>query len=423
MAQDLDYYFPIDTETACTSKWGWSTIWLNKGQTSSCHRCHRFDIPLDNFAEFHNVPGKIKNRNDMLVGKWPGDGCEYCRDIEKAGGFSDRMHVNDIPGMAPVELKNNPTQTHVTPTTMEIFAYNTCNFKCTYCVPELSSRIHQEQNQFGDHKLFNSMPENILSKSQQEKLYNDYFEWLEDNVQKLVRLHLLGGETFLQHDLINKTIDLLERKPNPNLQLCIFSNFNPPEKYFKKYIEKIKYIWKQGNIDRLELTASIDCWGPQAEYVRFGLDCDKFEENFAYANDQQEEFLKLNVNQTVSSFTMKTMPELIRMMNKYNKHRTIGHYGQFVTGYEFMRPDVFSYETWEDTWSRIYSEMRSETIDHQQTIKIFSGMQSVMRQTNMHNASQIKDLYRYFNEIDRRRNTHWRDLWPELVIKDIDEQK
>lgn len=419
MKQDLDYEFPIQTKTACTSKWSWSTIWLNKGTTSSCHRCDEFKIPEDNFSSFHNVPRKIKNRQDMLKGIWPGDGCEYCRDIEQADGYSDRMHNNDIPGMAPLELKENPTEVYVTPTILEIFAENTCNFKCTYCNPFLSSRIEQEYKQFDPTW---KRPKDLPDQQQQKKLLNDFFDWLEQNVQKLVRLHLLGGETFIQHELMKRTLDILERNPSEGLQLCIFSNFNPPKKHFNNYIERIRYLWQQGNIGRFDLTASIDCWGPQAEYVRYGLDCNEFEENFAWAAEQPEEFLYLNVNQTVSSFTMKTMPDLIRMFNKYNKHRHIGHYAMLVDGYPFMRPEVFGYETWDSTWTRIYREMRSETIEDQQAIKILSGLQSVMRKRTDNDASKIKELYNYYDEIDRRRNTHWRDLWPELVIREIDEK-
>jgi len=412
MKQDLDWEFPIKTATGCTSKWSWSTIWLNKGKTSSCHRCDDFDIPLDDFSSFHNVPGKISNRQDMLKGIWPGDGCEYCRDIEQAGGFSDRMHNNDIPGMAPLELKENPTEVYVTPTILEIFAHNTCNFKCVYCNPELSSRIEQEERLFNPKFKAN----NVLPVESRKKILDDFFDYLELNIHKLVRLHLLGGETFIQHELMQRTLDILERNPSEGLQLCIFSNFNPPEKHFTNYIEKIRYLWQQGNIGRFDLTASIDCWGPQAEYVRYGLDCEKFEENFAFAAEQPEDFLWLNVNQTVSSFTMKTMPDLISMFNKYNTHRHIGHYAMLVDGFSFMRPEVFAYETWEQTWNKIYSSMRSETIEDQQAIKIMTGLQSVMRTTTEHNSKQIEKLHNYFDEIDRRRNTHWRDLWPELDI-------
>ena len=89
----------------------------------------------------------------MLKGQWPGEGCEYCKDIEDAGGFSDRMHNNDLPGYAPTELKDDPTLTHVKPTIVEIFAKNTCNFACSYCSPGLSSRIEQEMGSHDIHPL------------------------------------------------------------------------------------------------------------------------------------------------------------------------------------------------------------------------------------------------------------------------------
>ena len=58
MVQDLDYYFPIKTDTACQSKWSWSTVWLNRGTSSSCHRVDDFPIPVDDFGSFHNLPEK-----------------------------------------------------------------------------------------------------------------------------------------------------------------------------------------------------------------------------------------------------------------------------------------------------------------------------------------------------------------------------
>lgn len=415
MKQDLNKRFPIKTKTACNSKWAWSTIWLNHGTSSSCHRCDGFNIPEDDFGSFHNLPEKIKNREDMLQGIWPGQGCEYCKKIEDLGGYSDRMHNNDIPGMYPPELETDITQTHVTPTIVEIFAHNTCNFKCTYCNSALSSKIERESMKFGDHPLFQK---NVKVDTEKiNKRYEDFFLWLEDNIQKLIRLHLLGGETLIQHDLINRVISLLERKPNPGLQLCIFSNFAPPKNYFKEYISKFYDLWKAGNIGRFDLTASIDCWGPQAEYVRNGLNLDQFEENFEYAVSLPEEFLYLNVNQTVSSFTMKTMPDLIRLVNRYYNSRHIGHYAMLVDGYSFMRPEIFAYTTWEAVWKEIFNELKDSTIEQAQTVEIMRGLQSVMQKSTENNIEQIKKLYEYHDEIDRRRGTDWRSLWPELIIE------
>ena len=71
----MDKIFPIKTETACRLKWGWSTIYLSLGETASCHRCNRHEFDLDTF-DFHNTEEKVKSREMMLEGKWPGQGCE-----------------------------------------------------------------------------------------------------------------------------------------------------------------------------------------------------------------------------------------------------------------------------------------------------------------------------------------------------------
>ena len=118
--------FPINTATACQSKWTWSTIYLNMLSTASCHRVNPVPFDIDEFDNFHNITKKINDRKLMLEGKWPTGGCEYCKDIEDAGGWSDRQHNLDIRGLTPPELESNPIEIHVSPRIVEIFAQNTC---------------------------------------------------------------------------------------------------------------------------------------------------------------------------------------------------------------------------------------------------------------------------------------------------------
>ena len=90
--------FPIVSDTACQLKWTWSTIYLTTETTASCHRTnhHRFDT--ESF-DFHNTPSKLDDRARMLQDQWPEQGCKYCRDIEDAGGASDRITNLDFPGI------------------------------------------------------------------------------------------------------------------------------------------------------------------------------------------------------------------------------------------------------------------------------------------------------------------------------------
>jgi hypothetical protein len=414
MAQDYNDHFPIKTATACNSKWAWSTIWLNKGQTSSCHRVDSVPLDPNNFANFHNLPKKIADRELMLKGEWPTGGCEYCQKIEVAGGHSDRQHNNNIGGYVPIELATDPTATHVTPRIVEIFAQNTCNFSCVYCAEDLSSQIQNENKKFG---YANGVPRiNVIDKQQNNNYFSQFLDWLDNNIQGLMRLHLLGGETYLQHELMERVFDIIERKPNPNLQLNIFSNFNAPKKLWYDYNKKIKDYCLAGNLGRFDLTCSIDCWGPQAEYVRHGLDLTVLEEYLAWAAEQSEDWLYLNINQTVSSMTIKTMPELIEKINKYNQHRHIGHYFMFVDGDRYQHPDIFDYNLWANDFDRIFATMRDVTIEDKEAITRMTGLQRRLQNTCKQDLNYIKQLHNYLDELDRRRGTDWRFLFPYLIV-------
>lgn len=409
--------FPIRSATACQSKWTWSTIYLNQLSTASCHRVDPVPFELDEFDNFHNLPKKIQDRELMLQGQWPTGGCEYCQHIEDAGGFSDRMHNLDIRGLTPPELEVNSTATRVTPRIIEIFAQNTCNLSCVYCNSYLSSKIEQENARHGPFN-HNGVTIPVITKA--TSAASEYFErwiiWLEKNIQSLVRLHLLGGETFLQHDLMNRVLDIIEKNPNPNLQLCVFSNLTVPDRYWDLYINRIRNLQATGCIQVFDLTASIDCWGPEQEYVRSGLDLNLFEQRFSWASEQGS-WLRLNANQTVTAMTMRTMPELIRKIDHYSKNKHIGHYFQFYTGpHMFQHPQTYAYDFWADTFEQIFQAMPLKTDQQQETVLRMKGLQAHLQQHNKHNYVDIKKLHIYLDELDRRRGTDWRKLFSYLDI-------
>jgi hypothetical protein len=408
--------FPIKTKTACQSKWTWSTIWLNSLSSSSCHRVKASPVDLNNFDNFHNLPKKLDDRRLMLNGEWPSGGCETCRVVEEAGGWSDRQHNLNIRGLTPPELLTDPTAVSVSPKIVEIFAQNVCNLACVYCNGKLSSKIEQEGIKFGEFNKNNVRIPVITTPTSAAKEYFDKFiDWLDRNVQTLVRLHLLGGETFIQHELINSVLDIIERRPNPQLELCVFSNLNVPDKYWNLYITRIRDLQRAGNIRVFDLTASIDCWGAEQVYVRSGLNLKKFEERFAWASEQGN-WLRLNANQTITSMTIRTMPDLFNMINKYNKHRHIGHYFQFLTGLEYQHPDAFGYNFWADDFDRILNAMPTDTNEQREAIPRMIGMQRQLQQVSQHDYQRIGQLHTYLDELDRRRSTDWRSVFPYLDI-------
>ena len=418
-----DVIFPIKTKTACQSKWTWSTIYLNQLSSGSCHRVDPEVFSLEDFDNFHNLPGKLKQRQIMLKGEWPTshvNGCDYCQRIEESGGFSDRMHNLSTRGLTPPEVEIDPTAIVVTPRIVEIFAQNTCNLQCIYCNATLSSKIEQENKKVGDFQHGGvHIPLLVDQKAATKEYFAKFVNWLERNIQHLRRLHLCGGETFIQHELQETVLGLLEKIPAPNLTLNIFSNMNVPDKWWDLYTGRIQDLQRRGHIQYFDLNASIDCWGEAASYVRSGLDLKKFEERFRWAAEQDPSWLRFNINQTVTCMTIKTMPELIDLMNRHGRDRPIGHYFQFYIGpQKFQHPDIMSWDFWEKDFDAITSKMYTETESDLDAYNRMQGLIKVLQQTRNIDWQRVRNLHIYLDELDRRRGTNWRRIFPYLDIHD-----
>jgi hypothetical protein len=327
------------------------------------------------------------------------------------------MHNSAMRGLAPPELDHDEQAVRVTPTILEIFAQNTCNLACVYCNSNLSSKIEQENHKFGRFERDGVVIHPTHVPQAADTYFDRFMTWLKQNIKHLKRLHLLGGETFLQHSLMSQVLAMLEQAPNPNLRVCVFSNFNVPDRYWFDYLGRFRDLQHQGYIDRMELTASIDCWGEQAEYVRSGLHLRRFEEKFAWAADQDPAWLALNVNQTITAMTIRTMPELIDKISFYSQNRHIGHYWEFYCGpQQFQHPRIFAWPFWQKDFERIMASMPRRTEDQLEAIPRMMGIQKVLEQQHEHDGHGVRQLHIYLDELDRRRGTDWHQVFPYLNI-------
>jgi hypothetical protein len=178
-----------------------------------------------------------------------------------------------------------------------------------------------------------------------------------------------------------------------------------------------KYIYQNHLIKVFDLMASIDCWGPESEYVRSGLDLKKFEQRFAWAADQDPNGLRLNVSETMTPMTIKTAPELIEKINHYRKKRPIGHYFSFYYGNQkFQNPDIFAYSMWEKDFEKILKLMPTNDTDQQESKDRMIGIQKYLQQSVEHNYVEIKNLHIYLDELDRRRGTDLQKLFSYLKV-------
>jgi hypothetical protein len=124
-------------------------------------------------------------------------------------------------------------------------------------------------------------------------------------------------------------------------------------------------------------------------------------------------WIRLNINQTITAMTIKTMPALIEKMNEHSQDTHIGHYFQFYTGvHMFHHPKNFAWSEWENDFDRLFSVMRDDTIANRQARDRMAGLKQQLQQVKEPNIEEIRKLQTYLNELDRRRGTNWRELFP-----------
>jgi len=407
--------FPIKTETACQLKWNWSTLYLTGAKTASCHRTGWGDLTEENFDQFHNTEKKQQERHLMLQGQWPVDSCQYCREIEESGGFSDRMLHLTIPNMAPPELDIDSSAVKVSPTILEIFFNNTCNLSCLYCSPTLSSRINQENIKFGNFKVGGV---NLTAKSTGNSypaLLDKFWSWMNKNSGTLLRFNVLGGEPFYQEEFF-KLLDYFEKKPHPNLEFGIVTNLMISENKLAPIVDKFKSLLARKHLKRIDITCSIDCWGVEQEYVRFGLDITQWEKNFESLLKQK--WLTLNINQTISVLTIKSMPQLLDKLTEWRRQRPVGHYFSAVSPQPiYLMPHILGDNVFTKDFDIIIQKM---SINNKDTTAL-SYMKGIINKVknSVADVEEKRNLKLFLNEKDRRRGNNWKETFPWL-IKEID---
>ena len=405
-------FFPIHTATACRLKWSWSTLYLNNGKTASCHRASFSKLTADTFGNFHNTDEKVKARELMLEGQWPGDGCEHCRDIEQHSNLSDRLFQNTVPNEYPLELDVDSTLTQVDPSVLEIFFKNTCNLACLYCEESLSSRIATENRIHGKLVPTVGIPATgLYHPDDSDNKYNEFVElfwqWLDTGYSKLQRINILGGEPFIQDDL-DRLFDYIEQHPNPKLEVSIISNLILKTTKLEQFCARVKQMIAQGKLKQVKILASVDCWGQEQEYIRHGFDCDIFEKNVQYLLTQK--YLHLSIMSVVTSLSINTLPMLAGKFVEWNKHRTIHWYVNNLLPFEdnVLRATIFDYTLFKQAIEETVKLMPASASD------TFLGIVKHIEQATEDLPTQHK-LLEYLTEIDRRRNLDWKQTFPWLL--------
>lgn len=431
----------------CLAKWYHVSMHLHTGQNHSCYHPHVHKIPLEEVEKdvnaLHNTKWKKLQRKEMLEGGRPAE-CSYCWDIEDLPGknISDR-HLRSSEHWALPKLEetiNLPWDANVYPSYLEVNFGHECQFKCSYCAPMASSSWFNETKKHGDWPLewgANRGQYNIKSLEQPGALYkkeaeNPYIEafwkWFPDAYPHLQTLRFTGGEPLLSSNVF-KVIDYIREHPRDDLEFAINSNMGIPRRNLDKFCKQVDDLLRSNKIRQANIFTSIDTWGTQAEWIRNGLEIEKYEENLHY-------FMNNVYNSSFSfmiTFCLLSIPNFNQLLDKilefrkqYNDPNTNIQRINFDTPYMLEPPHLTARIADDATVAQLRSHLEyMETLVDNSDINKFNTTEYMKFkrvvewvENNRYTGDELnihrKDFARFVDEHDRRRNTDWHAAFPEM---------
>lgn len=451
--EELDKISP----TFCVAKWNQVSLHLESGMTHSCHHPVPHKIPLSEVAKsphaLHNTEFKKEQRKLMLEGKRPKE-CDYCwraEDSRNSGDtfFSDRVTKSSEHWALPDldKVSKLPWNSDVYPTYLEVSFDNLCNFKCMYCSPAFSNTWKQEVENFGPYVLPNLVLHDLsyLKRTDQYPIpvgsYNPYIEafwkWWPEGVKHLKIFRITGGEPMLSKQVF-KVLDYIIDNPQPQMEFNINSNLDAPFEMIDLFIKKMQIIQDKKAVKSFKLYTSNEAYGKQAEYIRFGLNYDRWLKNcHRVLGEIQDSNLTV-----MSAFNVLSIPsykrfmdDIIALKHQYTEQPVRKHPVSLDVPYirwpEFLAPWIASVEYLkyiEDIVTHMYKNLHQLNwpplcgkgfFDYE--INRFERLYYVTKESMMdlgkdsNKLTALRAQFKaYITEYDRRKGTNFKEIFPEL---------
>lgn len=445
--QELDAISP----SMCYAKWKQVTLHLHNGFTHSCHHPAPHKIPLEEIkydvSALHNTSFKKSQRELMLKGERPSE-CDYCWRTEDASTNKDTYSDRVTKSLQPwadkkSEILEAGSTKNINPSYLEVSFSNACNFKCSYCSPEVSSTWMEEIKKWGGYPTSQNF-NNLDWIKQQEKIpipqkdtnpYVDAFwEWWPDLYPDLHTFRITGGEPLMSRHTF-KVLDYIIENPNPKLELSINSNLVVPDALIQKLIEKAKRIQGDGLIREFKVYTSCEAHKQKAEYIRHGLDYNKWIDNCYRILDEIPQSRLVNMATynalSVTSF-QDFMADFLSLRREFNTGPERRNPVNFDISYLRWPPhqaifvlDRSYLQTIEDTVTYMYRNKEHgywpplcgngfydyEINKMQRIHAVFKDAYYKGKPQEMQNR---RDFVRFVDEHDRRRATDFLKTFPEM---------
>ncbi len=432
----------------CVAKWKQVTMHLQNGHTHSCHHPSTHFVPVDeikkNPTALHNSNFKKSQRKLMLEGQRPSE-CDYCWRVEDTGEhFSDRIYKSADTSWAYEYLNETataPWDANVDPSYVEVSFGNVCNFKCSYCTPNVSSQWMEEIERHGPYptsSLFNNLDwlkqQNAMPipNNQDNPYVEAFWNWFPDMYRNLKYFRITGGEPLLNKNTF-KVLDYIIENPNPELEVAINTNMNPPKELFDRFLEKAKIIINEKKVKRFKLFTSAEAHGSKAEYIRYGMNYQDWLSNI-YRTYKEIPDIQFTVMSTYNLLSVTSYTEFLADILNIKREFGRTDYSPILLDIPYLRypPHQAVFIAEPEQLEMIYDQVSFMclSLEHKgwygsANRGFYDGeaekLKRIYTTTKWHidnpqNSNDLnrKDFVSFVDEHDKRRGTNFLNTFPEL---------
>lgn len=376
-----------------------------------------FHIQKDAIEDIWNSQYVRQVREKMVSGKQVED-CSYCYGREDLGQVSPRQSYNEMWLTAEVKERVKESQdkggyVDGYPTSLEPRPGILCNLKCNMCWSLSSSKIYSERKEALKNKeeVPGFLVENWLSEV--EWADNSDFGWSESskylsNLEKclptLNRLYFTGGEP----TLIKSNLAVLKRLIEIGHTGLLVS--------FTTNLQQLKDEWLEVllKFERVEITGSIDGFGPVNDYIRYPSQWKNIELNMLriLALPPRISFSIIFVVQAANIFSFV---DLVRWVSYEFKQHQILVMPTMLQGPPFLRPQILQSEVLTKALYAIDEALKDNQISSRNKAYLAEVRSQILAVSPGSKRLQMQ-FFEYMTYLDRTRKTDFRSVFPELSM-------
>jgi organic radical activating enzyme len=423
----------------CLAKWKQVSLHLTTGLNNSCY--HPPLHPIDpaaiatNPAALHNTDHKKSQRKIMLQQQRPAE-CSYCWNMEDLGRLSDRHYRSGEPWAAVdfEKIKNSTGDEDVVPSYVEVNFNHACNLRCSYCSPQFSSSWADEVARLGAYPTLvpHNAPEHFTGSRRPipAREHNPYVEafwtWWPTLYPELKHFRMTGGEPLMDKNTY-RVFDYVLEHPKSDLHLAVTSNFSVEPELSTKYFDYVKRLCST-DIEHFMQYVSLDSGtGPQAEYIRHGLDFVRLQTNVETYLQDIPYRNSLTFIVTMNNLSVTGFLPLMKWILELRKTHSRTYQRVWFDTPVLRQPAWQSLQTLPESYAAKLEQARDFMLENLETESApFHGFKDYEVQrlerdiawmrsaSNTSSPDHLADFYRFFSEHDRRRGTNFEGTFPEM---------